>query len=88
VTYEADQSGFLGQMAGPRRLYAEETAREIDMAVRDLIDGAFQRARLLLLQNRELLQEGAQRLLEKETLSDGELTTLLARVRTESQRAA
>jgi len=88
VTYETDQGSFLGQMAGPRRLYAEETAREIDMAVRDLVDGAFQRARLLLLQNRDLLQEGAQRLLEKETLSDGDLTGLLGRVRAESQRAA
>lgn len=88
VTYEADQGGFLGQVAGPRRSYAEETAREIDMAVRDLVDGAFQRARLLLIQNRDLLQEGAARLLETETLSDGELTALLSRVRGEEKRAA
>ncbi len=88
VTYEAEQPGFLGQVAGPRRLYAEETAREIDMAVRDLVDGAFQRARLLLLQNRDLLQEGARRLLERETLSDGELTEVLAQVRAEAARAA
>ena len=57
-------------------------------AVRDLVDGAFQRARLLLLQNRDLLQEGARRLLEKETLSDGDLTALLSQVRAEAARAA
>ncbi len=88
VTYEADPGGYLGQVAGPQRRYAEETAREIDMAVRDLVDGAFQRARLLLVQNRDLLVEGAHRLLEKETLSDGELAELLGRVKRELPRAA
>ncbi|MBI5067829.1 MAG: ATP-dependent zinc metalloprotease FtsH [Deltaproteobacteria bacterium] len=88
VTYESDPGGFLGGMAGPRRLYAEETAREIDMAVRELTDGAFQRARQLLVQNRELLAEGARRLLERETLSDGELAEVLGQVRREVPRAA
>jgi ATP-dependent Zn protease len=52
------------------------------------VDGAFQRARLLLLQNRDLLVEGARRLLEKETLSDGELAEVLGKVRTEVPQAA
>ncbi len=88
VTYESDQGGFLGQMGGGQRRYAEETAREIDMEVRGLVEGAFQRARLLLVRNRDLLVEGARRLLEKETLSDGELAELLARVAGELPRAA
>ena len=88
VTYESDQGGFLGQLGGAQRRYAEETAREIDMEVRGLVEGAFRRARLLLLQNRDLLVEGARRLLEKETLSDGELVELLARVAGELPRAA
>jgi cell division protease FtsH len=87
VTYETDQGGYLGQVVGPQRRYAEETAREIDMAVRDLVDGAFQRARLLLVQNRDLLVEGARRLLEKETLSDAELAEVLGRVRSEVPQA-
>jgi cell division protease FtsH len=86
VTYETDQGGFLGQV--PQRRYAEETAREIDMEVRKLVEGAFQRARLLLGQNRDLLVEGARRLLEKETLSDGELAEVLGRVAGEVPRAA
>jgi len=88
VTYEAEPVGFLGQPNGPTRRYAEETAREIDMAVRDLVDGAFQRARALLLQNRDLLVEGARRLLEQETLADGPLAALLGQVRLEAPRAA
>ena len=88
VTYETDQGGFLGQALGSRRLYAEETAREIDMAVRDLVDGAFQRARVLLLQNRDLLESGARRLLEQETLADADLAEVLGRVRGEAAKAA
>ncbi len=88
VTYESEQAGFLGQMAGPRRLYAEETAREIDTAVRDLVDGAFQRARALLQSNRDLLMDGSRLLLEKETLSDGDLAGVLGRVHAEDLKAA
>jgi cell division protease FtsH len=88
VTYESEPNGFLGQVTGVKRLYAEETAREIDMAVRDLVDSAFQRARLLLLRNRDLLTTGAKDLLEKESLADGDLATLLAQVRPEEKLAA
>jgi ATP-dependent Zn protease len=52
------------------------------------VEGAFQRARLLLAQNRDLLVEGARRLLEKETLSDGELAEVLGKVKGEALRAA
>jgi cell division protease FtsH len=83
VTYETDQPGFLGAMGGSGRRYAEETAREIDVAVRDLVDGAFLRARSLLAQNRDLLQEGAKRLLDQETLADADLAAVLGRVRGE-----
>jgi cell division protease FtsH len=88
VTYESEPNGFLGQVAGVKRLYAEETAREIDMAVRELVDAAFHRARQLLLRNRELLSTAARDLLEKESLADGELQQLLARVRPEERLAA
>ena len=83
VTYETDQPGFLGAKGGSGRRYAEETAREIDVAVRDLVDGAFLRARSLLAQNRDLLQEGAKRLLDQETLADADLAAVLGRVRGE-----
>jgi len=87
VTYESEPDGFLGQM-GMRRLYAEETAREIDVAVRELVDGAFQRARTLLVKNRALLEESAKDLLVKESLAGPELATLLGKVRGEEPRIA
>jgi cell division protease FtsH len=88
VTYEAEPNGFLGQMAGSRRLYAEETAREIDVAVRDIVESAFQRARAVLQKNRALLDESARSLLERETLADGELAAVLGKVSAEEPRIA
>jgi cell division protease FtsH len=88
VTYESEPNGFLGQMGGSRRLYAEETAREIDVAVRDIVESAFQRARAVLQKNRTLLDESARQLLERETLADGDLAAVLGKVATEEPRIA
>jgi cell division protease FtsH len=89
VAYETEPNGFLGPMGGgTRRLYAEETAREIDVAVRDLVEGAFQRARAILLGNRPLLEEGARTLLARETLAGAELAAVLSRVRGEGAAVA
>jgi cell division protease FtsH len=80
VTYETDPNGFLGQAMGARRLYAEDTAREIDVAVRDIVSAQFDRARGILARNRALLDESAKTLLEKETLADQQLAVVLGRV--------
>jgi cell division protease FtsH len=85
VSYESEPNGFVGAM-GPQRLYAEETAREIDVAIREIVDGAFQRARAILVKNRALLEESAKELLAKETLADQELAKVLGRVRGEEPR--
>jgi len=85
VTYETDPNGFLGQMAGTRRLYAEDTAREIDVAVRDIVSAQFDRARGVLARNRALLDESAGALLQKETLADQELAAVLGKVAHEPQ---
>ena len=83
VTYESEPEGYLGQAFGTRRLYGEETAREIDVAVRDVVQAQFQRARRLLADNRSLLESGARALLEKETLAGDDLAALLAAVAAE-----
>jgi cell division protease FtsH len=88
VAYETEPNGFLGAMGGKERLYAEETAREIDVAVREIVDGQFQRARSLLIRNRAVLEESAKELLAKETLADQELAKVLGRVRGEEPRVA
>ncbi|HEY6097797.1 MAG TPA: cell division protein FtsH, partial [Anaeromyxobacter sp.] len=88
VTYESEPNTFLGQAVGTNRLYAEDTAREIDVAVRELVESQFQRARTILQRNRTLLEESARTLLEKETLADAELSAVLGRVAREEPRVA
>jgi cell division protease FtsH len=88
VTYESEPNGFLGQVAGARRLYAEETAREIDVAVRGIVEAQAERARAVLARNRAILDDGARELLAKETLADGELAAVLGKVRPEERPLA
>ena len=80
LAYETEPQGLLGvPQFGPRRLYSEQTAREIDVAIRELVESARGRARRILDGNRALLEEGARELLARETLADGELSGLLGR---------
>ena len=80
VSLESERSPFLeggGEFAGAlRRDFSEETAHQIDRAVHDLIEQSFSRAVALLEEHRSALEDGAQRLLEKETLSAEELPVL------------
>jgi cell division protease FtsH len=78
MTYEEQRQSFLGQtpFAAQERHYSEETAREIDCAVRELTEKARQKALHILKIFRGELKEGADRLLEKETLLEDELPKL------------
>jgi len=79
VTYETARPTFLGEDAFAHyadREFSEETAREIDCAVRELIADAYQKALEVLRQNRSALDEGAMLLLEKESLTREELPPL------------
>jgi len=87
VTYESEPNGFLGPM-GARRLYAEDTAREIDVAVREIVSAQFERALAILARNRALLDESAKALLAKETLADKELAAVLGKVSRDEPRIA
>jgi cell division protease FtsH len=79
-TYEEDPVSFLGRPAPGLggRLYSEATAREIDCAVRELVDAAFARARRLLVANRPVLEKAAGELLARETLGESELREFFA----------
>ena len=78
MTLEEQPQSFLGGPAMPQaREYSEETAREIDCAVRELVNTAFARAEAILKDRRAILEEGARQLLQRETLSDAELNALL-----------
>jgi cell division protease FtsH len=79
MTYETEPSPYLQGVAGwnaEMRRYSEETAREIDCAVRELVQGAFDRATDVLTQRADALEKGARDLLEKETLTADELPAL------------
>ena len=80
MTYEAQRPAFLGDLplTGTPRSYSEDTAREIDCAVRALTTQARERALQILQHRREGLDRGARLLLEKETLQGEELAALLA----------
>ena len=75
MTYEEQRQSFLGrtQFTAQERQYSEETAREIDCAVRELTEKARHKALHILKTFREELEEGAARLLEKENLLEDEL---------------
>jgi cell division protease FtsH len=59
-----------------KREYSEQTAREIDVAVHDIVQSAFDRAVSILQRERATLERGAKLLLEKETLAERELAEL------------
>jgi cell division protease FtsH len=81
VTFEDATHAFLGTQAGAlpqERKYSEETAREIDCAVRDIVERAFGKAVAILRGKRAVLDRTATTLLEKETLTEADLRSLIA----------
>ena len=72
ATYLGDRMATVGE-----KDYSEQTAREIDLGIRALLDEAYQRAKALLESRRADLDEGARLLLEKETLTPEEFPPLL-----------
>jgi cell division protease FtsH len=80
VVYEKSPHSFLGgempQMLYTERSYSEATAREIDGAVKGIVDAAFRRTVTLLGAQRDTLERGARLLLEHETLDEADLAAL------------
>ena len=73
-----DRYGFGTEVHAEERTYSEATAREIDEAVKAIVDGAYSRTLALLKSRRQVLERGARLLLEKETLTESDLRALLA----------
>lgn len=68
--YSRPPQSFLGQPMGERADVSETTQREIDLAIRTRVETAFARAKEILADHRSELDEGAELLLSKETLTD------------------
>ena len=60
---------FLGREISEQRDYSEAVAEQIDQEVRRLVGEAYDRAKSILIEYRDKLDEVAQRLLEVETVS-------------------
>ncbi|MEM7065994.1 MAG: ATP-dependent zinc metalloprotease FtsH3 [Cyanobacteria bacterium P01_B01_bin.77] len=68
---------FLGRDIATERDFSEETAAVIDSEVRDLVDVAYSRAKQVLVENRNVLDQLADMLVDKETVDSDELQRLL-----------
>jgi len=75
VAYENEPAGFLNNNITQKQ-FSEETAREIDIAVRDIVKDSYDKALGILSREKALLERWAQRLLEKESLGESELDEL------------
>ena len=68
---------FLGKEFAEERNYSEQAAQEIDAEVRDLIEGCYQQARRLITEHRDRLELLAEALIERETLSQEEIASVV-----------
>jgi cell division protease FtsH len=68
---------FLGREISAERDFSEETAALIDEEVSQLVENAYSRAKQLLIQNRSILDQLAQMLIESETVDADQLQELI-----------
>jgi len=75
VVYDKTQSSFLNEnnSSFKTRFYSDETAREIDCAVRELLEAGIEKAKNILEKNIDILKQSAAILIEKETLTEDDL---------------
>jgi cell division protease FtsH len=78
VTYSTpNEEVFLGMDITQRREYSEATAGNIDAEVRNILSGAYKKARALLNEHLAILHKMAAALLEKEVLDNTDIQKLL-----------
>ena len=78
LTYgKKEQEVFLGRDIGQARDYSDDTAQQIDKAVRRLVDEGYSSAYKILDEHREVMHAMAAALLERETLDAAEIALLI-----------
>jgi cell division protease FtsH len=77
---EKEELIFLGREISEQRNYSDEVAREIDTEVHRIVSEAYERARIILTENRAVLNDMASALIEYETVEGERLRQLLDRV--------
>ncbi|NBO31258.1 MAG: ATP-dependent metallopeptidase FtsH/Yme1/Tma family protein [Cyanobacteria bacterium WB6_1B_304] len=82
IAFEKIQQQFLEGMTNPRRPVSPKLTEAIDQEVKRIVDRAHEIALGILKQNRQLLEDMAQKLLQKEVLEGTNLGDLLALAQT------
>jgi cell division protease FtsH len=68
---------FLGQEIARRRSYSEETARQVDLEIKQIVENAYERANETLREHRDHLDRLAEILLEREEIPGDEVLSLV-----------
>ena len=78
---EKEELIFLGREISEQRNYSDEVARQIDEEVRCLASEAYENAMQILINNRTVVDDMANALIEFETVEGEQLAELLSRVK-------
>ncbi|MGH3443275.1 MAG: ATP-dependent zinc metalloprotease FtsH [Nitriliruptorales bacterium] len=87
VLGQKDHQPFLGRDISTQQDYSEEVAWEIDQEVRRLVDEAHDEALEILVENLDVLEATAERLLEIETIDGEELARVFEPIKHRPSRA-
>jgi len=74
---DKEEEIFLGREITQHKSVSEETSRMIDKEIRSIIDRNYNRARTILMEKRQVLDNMAKALLERETLDAVEIARLV-----------
>ena len=76
---DEDESPFLGRSAGnKKRIFSEQTARQIDEEVRSIIQNCYEKAGTILAKNMDKLHNMADALLRFETIDQDQISDIMA----------
>ncbi len=73
---ESEQEVFLGRDLSQGRKVSEQTAQLVDSEVKRMLDDAYERAREILTEHRDLMEEMALALLDRESIDRDEIEAL------------
>ncbi|MEJ2042021.1 MAG: ATP-dependent zinc metalloprotease FtsH [Reinekea sp.] len=77
IQFEEDQQGYLGQQSQMKAI-SQETAREIDVEVKKIIDAGYKKAIDLLTEHRDKLDVMKDALMEYETINAEQVQDIMA----------
>ena len=76
VSYDDDEEIFLGRDFGHTKSYGEDVAARIDSEVKRIVDECYTKAKAVIMDHRQVLEDAAALLLEKEKISREEFEAL------------